>query len=169
MSLRGGQCPPWQSPVMGYCALDGRSGHDAGRALLKQMYEEEIGGQMPEILVKERGKPYFSTGNVHFSISHTKGHVFCVLADRPVGIDAEELSRAVKPGLAEKILSPMELAQYEAAEDKNKALLTFWVLKEAAAKCTGEGLRGYPNQTNFALDDPRVTEIDGCLVAVVLE
>ena len=155
--------------VIGWEPLNGRTGHNAGRELLKRLYTEEIGVEMPEILVEERGKPYFSTGNVYFSISHTKGHVFCVLADRPVGIDAEEGDRKVSSGLAEKILSPSELSQYQGAEDRNKALLIFWVLKEAAAKCSGEGLRGYPNQTNFALDDPRVIEIDGCLVAVVFE
>ena len=153
--------------IIAYEKLAGRKGHEVGRELLKRMYSEEIGGEMPEILVEERGKPYFATGNVHFSISHTKAHVFCVLADRPVGLDAEELDRQVKPRLAEKILSPKEYAQYEAAEDQNRALLTFWVLKEAAAKCSGEGLSGYPNQTNFALDDPRVQIVDNCLLAVV--
>ena len=155
--------------IFGFERLHGRRGHDAGRELLKRLYTEEIGGIMPDILEEERGKPYFSEGNVHFSISHTKEHVFCVLAPRPVGIDAEELSRPVSPRLAEKVLSAGELAQYQAAEDQNRALLTFWVLKEAAAKMTGDGLRGYPDQTNFALDDPRVKEIDGCLVAVICE
>ena len=61
----------------------------------------------------------------------------------------------------------MEREQFEAAPDQRKALLTFWVLKEAAAKFSGEGLRGYPNHTSFSLDDPRVTEIDGCIVAVL--
>lgn len=154
--------------IIGHEPLNGRSGHEAGRALLARLYCENIGDRLPEILVTERGKPYFSRGNVHFSISHTKSHAFCVLADREVGIDAEELTRGVNFRLAEKILSPGELIQYQAAEDKNKALLTFWVLKEAAAKMSGEGLRGYPNGTNFALNDPRVTEIAGCLVAVIL-
>lgn len=149
--------------------LNGRSGHDAGRTLLKKLYAQHIGGEMPEILVTDRGKPYFATGNVHFSISHTKRHVFCVLANREVGIDAEELDRGVSLKLAAKILSANELVQHDAAEDKNRALLTFWVLKEAAVKLSGEGLRGFPNQTNFALDDPRVFETDGCLVAVILK
>ena len=170
MSLRGGPLgPTWQSPVVDYCVLHGRSGHEAGRALLERLYKGHFPGEMPQILIGERGKPYFAKGNVHFSISHTKHHVFCVLADRPVGIDAEELDRAVNPRLAQKILSPGELAQFNAAADKNKALLTFWVLKEAATKMTGEGLRGYPNQTNFALNDPRVQQIDTCLVAVVID
>lgn len=117
----------------------------------------------------ERGKPYFADGSCHFSISHTKHHVFCTLSDRPVGIDAEEETRNIDLRLADKILSPQEKKQYDLAENKRLALLTFWVLKEAAAKCTGEGLRGYPNQTNFSLDDPRVVKIDGCFVAVIEE
>ena len=117
----------------------------------------------------ERGKPYFADGSCHFSISHTKHHVFCILSDCLVGIDAEETDRNIDLRLAEKILSPQEKKQYDMAEDKRLALLTFWVLKEAAAKCAGEGLRGYPNQTNFSLDDPRVVLIDGCFVAVIEE
>ena len=153
--------------IIGSEELNGRSGHETGRALLVKLYHEYFGGEMPEILVEERGKPYFAEGNVHFSISHTKRRAFCVLAERAVGIDAEELDRRVHPALAGKILSPGELAQYETATDQNRALLTFWVLKEAAAKLSGEGLRGYPRDTDFSLDDPRVTELHGCLVAVM--
>ena len=47
--------------------------------------------------------------------------------------------------------------------------MTFWVLKEAAAKLSGRGLHGYPNDTAFSLDDPRVRELDGCLVAIFTE
>ena len=106
---------------------------------------------------------------MQFSITHTKRHVFCALSDRPIGIDAEEADRKINRLLAEKILSENEKNQYDQAEDKKKALLTFWVLKEAAAKCTGEGIRGYPNQTDFSLDDPRVKTMDNCLVAVIEE
>ncbi len=145
------------------------AGHAAGRALLRQMYEAHVGSPMPEIVLGSRGKPRFVRGGVHFSISHTPKHVFCALSDTPIGIDAEELSREVSPRLAEKILSPGELARYAAAPDKNRALLTFWVLKEAQAKCSGEGLRGYPNSTDFSLDDPRVSVQNNCLVAVIQE
>ena len=152
---------------IGSCELKGRSGHEAGRELLAAMYREETGEEMPPILVTERGKPYFTHGKWHFSISHTRRHAFCVLSQSPVGIDAEELDREIRPELAKKILSPSENARYAAVEDKQRALLTFWVLKEAAAKQTGEGLRGYPNHTDFTLEDPRVREMDGCLVAVI--
>ena len=149
------------------CTLEGRSGHDAGRALLGELYRTETGEALPPILVTERGKPYFEHSPWHFSITHTHRHAFCVLAKAPVGIDAEELDRPVRLALADKVLSPGERAQFDAAQDKARAFLTFWVLKEAAAKCSGEGLRGYPNHTDFSQEDPRVREMDGCLVAVL--
>ena len=138
------------------CELNGRSGHEAGRALLEALYRETTGLPLPPIMPGEWGKPYFVDSSWHFSISHTKNHAFCVLARENVAIDAEELDRRINQKLAEKILSPVEKVQYDAAPDKAKALLTFWVLKEAAAKLSGRGLRGYPKDTAFSLDDPRV-------------
>ena len=147
--------------------VDSRGAHAIGRELLAELYLEETGREMPPILIQERGKPCFAEGNWHFSITHTRHHVFCTLASQPIGIDAEELDRDINLRLAEKILSPAEKAQFDAAQDPRRALLTFWVLKEAAAKRTGDGLRGYPNHTHFSLDDPRVTECHGCLLAVI--
>lgn len=155
--------------ILGACALDGRTGHEAGRMLLAQLYTRQTGQPLPPIALTERGKPYFPDCPWHFSITHTSRHAFCVLAKRPVGIDAEEADRQVNPRLADKILSPGERTQYDAAEEKGRALLTFWVLKEAAVKCSGQGLQGYPNDTDFRLDDPRVFEAEGCILAVVTE
>ena len=152
-----------------HCRLEGQSGHDAGRALLAQLYQEATGETLPEIRILERGKPCFADGGFHFSISHTPHHAFCALSENNIGIDAEELDRKINLKLADKILSESEKAQFDEAKEKNRALLTFWVLKEAAAKLSGEGLRGYPNHTHFSLEDPRVTEIEGCLVAVLEE
>lgn len=143
------------------------TGHVAARRLLGQMYRQYTGQPMPEILVTDAGKPYWPGSPLHFSITHTRRHAFCAISETPVGIDAEELDRQVNLRLAEKILSPGELAQFREAADPNRALLTFWVLKEAGAKCTGDGLQGYPNGTDYSLDDPRVTVRDGCLLAVV--
>ena len=147
--------------------LQGQTGHEAGRKLLEEMYHRYAGEEMPPILVTERGKPFFQDSTWHFSISHSKGHVFCALSNQPIGIDAEEADRVIPPALAEKILSPGEYAQWQQAPDPRIALLTFWVLKEAQAKYSGEGLRGYPNHTDFSLADTRVQLLDGCLVAVI--
>lgn len=153
------------------CLINGSNSREASRALLARMYHKETGEEMPEIGKMPRGKPYFLTGNYHFSITHTKTQAFCALSDKAVGIDAEALDRVIDPRLAEKILSPKEYAIYESAgeAEKNEILLRFWVLKEAEVKCSGLGLRGYPNHTDFRPDDPRITVINGCLVAVITE
>ena len=153
-----------------YWPLNGLDSRVAGKLLLAQMYEELTGREMPPIEKAPRGKPYFPGSELHFSITHTKSTVFCAIADVPLGIDAEDLGRKVSPTLARKILSPTEFAQYEAvpAEKQNEALLRFWVLKEAEAKCSGLGLRGYPDHTDFDLNDPRVQKIGESLVAVIL-
>jgi len=153
--------------VVGCEWIGPEGGHAAGRALLARLYQEYTGSEAPPIAVTDRGKPYFTDGRVHFSISHTKRWVFCALSERPIGIDAEELDRYINLALAEKILSPAEKAQFDGAENKRLALLTFWVLKEAQAKLTGQGLRGYPKDTDFSLSDPRVTVRNDCLVAVL--
>lgn len=149
--------------------LRGRTGHEAGRELLAKMYREAAGGEIPEIRRTPRGKPYFSESPWHFSISHTEEHVFCALAEHAIGLDAEERDRQINLKLAEKILSPGEKERFLSADDKRTALLKLWVLKEAAAKLSGEGLRGYPNHTDFSPDDPRIQELGGCYVAVLEE
>ena len=155
--------------ILDFCELNGRTGHEAARQLLEQMYRRVTGKPVPEIRTTDRGKPYFADSSLHFSISHTPKHAFCVLSENNVGLDAEELDRDIRLQLADKILSDWEKAQFDAAADKRKALLTFWVLKEASVKLSGEGLRGYPRYIDFSLEDPRVTEIAGCLVAVLEE
>ena len=147
--------------------LAGSSGHEAVWALLEEGYRRETGQSLPEVARTEAGKPFFPNSPWHFSLTHTRRHAFCVLSREPVGVDAEELDRPIRLALARKILSPGEFAQFSRAEDPRLALLTFWVLKEAAANCTGEGLRGYPRHTHFSLEDPRVTVMDGCLVAII--
>lgn len=148
------------------CGLDGRSGHEAGRELLRRLYWEETGQALPEIRKGIWGKPYFADSSLKFSVTHTNRHAFCVLADCEVGIDAEELDRPVLLRAARRILSAGEMRQMEASADPRRAFLTFWVLKEAEAKLTGQGIRAFPNKTNFQLTDPRVREWDGCLVAI---
>ena len=152
-----------------YCTLEEETGHEAGRRLLGELYLEETGQALPEIHIGSRGKPYFQDSPLHFSITHTKKHAFCAISRHSIGIDAEEMDRKISPHLADHVLSPGEKAQYGQAQDRQKTLLTFWVLKEAQAKLTGEGLRGYPNHTDFTLPSKAVREIDGCLLAILEE
>lgn len=154
---------------LGHTLIENTTAHQAGRALLARMYESRFGKPMPPIKISPLGKPFFPDGRAHFSISHTGSHVFCALSDRPVGIDAEELDRKIRPSLAEKILSPAEKLRYDQCGDKTAALLRFWVLKEAQGKCTGQGLKIWPTHTDFSPEDPRITISHGCVLAVIQE
>lgn len=152
------------------CApLDGRSGHAVGRALLHRLYRDLTGEDCPEISRTVRGKPYFTESCYHFSISHTRAHAFCALSLLPVGIDAEETDRSIPLPLADKILSHTERKRFDDAGNPRDALLRLWVLKEASAKLTGEGLRGYPNRTDFSPDDMRIHTVAGCYLAVLTD
>lgn len=150
-----------------YEALNGRSGHAVGLELLARLYRDATGNDLPEIHRTPLGKPYFADSAWHFSISHTKNHAFCVLTDRPVGIDAEEIGRSIDPNLGKRFLSGTE--QTRLGHDPADALLRLWVLKEATAKHSGKGIGNWLNTTDFDPCDPRIQIIDGCYVAIVEE
>ena len=130
-----------------------RSGLDA-RRLLNQLYEEAAGQPMPPLLRHERGKPYFSEGPLHCSITHTRTMAFCALSEAEIGLDAEQLSRHTRPALVRKVLSSQEYRLWQEAQEPDRVFLTLWTLKEATVKYTGDGLRGYPSHLNFDLQGP---------------
>lgn len=148
-------------------ALNGRSGHEAGRALLAQLYRQATGEELPPIAVTPQGKPYFTEGSWHFSISHTDHYAFCVLSQHNVGLDAEEKGRPVSPAMLEKFLSDKEKARL--GDDQQDTFLRLWVLKEAQAKLTGRGMGNWMKNTDFDPFDQRIQEINGCYIAVLEE
>jgi len=92
-----------------------------------------------EYVKDERGKPYIAGSNLHVSLSHCKAGTACIIAEEPVGIDVEEISR-MNLNIARRICTENELGLLENAEDKQDLLCKFWVLKEAYSKLTGKGL-----------------------------
>lgn len=68
-----------------------------------------------------------------FNLSHSGGWAVCATAGSPVGVDIQE-ERPVRPALLQKF-SQAEQAQL--AGWPASAFFDLWVLKEAAAKCTG--------------------------------
>lgn len=148
-------------------ALNGRCGHEVGRALLARLYKQATGKELPPIAVTPQGKPYFPEEEWYFSISHTKNYAFCVLSQRNVGLDAEEKGRPVSENMLTKFLSDAE--QTRLGDDPKDAFLRLWVLKEAEAKLTGRGMGNWMKNTDFYPFDPRIQEINGCYVAVLEE
>lgn len=146
--------------------LDGADPHAAAWALLAELYRETVGGELPPVTRGPLGKPDFAEGPWHFSLAHSQRHALAVLAREIVGADAEEADRQASPALAGRILSAAERAAYRAAADRNRYLLTAWVLKEARVKAVGGSALALPTDTDVQPGDPRVTETDGCLWAV---
>ena len=135
------------------CSTTPAGGSLDARKLMGKLYRQTTGEQMPPLLREDRGKPYFSGGSLHCSITHTRSMAFCALATMPVGLDAEERNRRVRPGIPEKALSVQELAQWQASADPAQTFLRLWTLKEATVKFTGDGLRGYPRHLSFQIRD----------------
>ena len=46
--------------ILGCMELEGRSGHETGRLLLKKLWQENLGEDLPEIQIAPGGKPFFS-------------------------------------------------------------------------------------------------------------
>lgn len=151
--------------VLGWQRLTEANGHEAGLALLAQLFRQETGRDLPTIERTPQGKPFFSEESMHFSISHTKHHIFCCLSRENIGLDAEEIGRAIDPLLKDRFCSPSEQARAKTHDD----LLRLWVLKESYAKFTGRGIGNYLKNTDFSPNDPRIQMIDGCYVAVITE
>lgn len=126
----------------------------AGRYLLARMYWQVTGLPLPSLRIESGGRPVLSEGpGFSFSISHTGTRVFTALCTGPVGLDAERLERRVRLELAPRILAPEELHAFRSAGSPPALLLKYWTLKESWGKFTGEGIRGYPNNLSFRLEN----------------
>lgn len=107
--------------------------------LLKNALENDYGISSFELLFSEKGKPYLKDRNdIFFSISHSKRCCVCVISDREIGVDAEEI-KPFSQRLAEKVCSENELLKIENSPDKAREFTKIWTMKESFIKMTGEG------------------------------
>lgn len=86
------------------------------------------------------GKPYLSDyPDAHFNISHSGKYVVCVVSDKPVGIDVQEIGK-YNFDVARRICNAKELKQIENSEDKVPEFTKLWTQKEAVLKMIGTGI-----------------------------
>lgn len=94
------------------------------------------------------GRPILDPGRhppgLHFSLSHSAGTALLAIADRPVGVDIEELPSAELVTEVAAGLHPRECTELAALPlaDRPSAFARCWTRKEAVLKGTGEGLGG---------------------------
>lgn len=118
-----------------------RMGKEDAYQLLAELLREEAGmDALPETARRAKGKPWFPAHpEWNFSVSHSRGLSLCALSGGEVGCDIE-LVRPRKEGFPAYALSGGELNWFRSRGSRWEDFYTLWTLKEARAKCTGEGL-----------------------------
>ena len=128
----------------------GRKTCAAAYLLLCEGLRKEYGiSEKPVFEYGEHGKPSIvGHPEICFNMSHCREAAICVLSDKPVGVDIESI-RPYSESLARYTMSDEEMALIERAERRDVEFIRLWTLKEAALKCSGEGIR---NNMKHVLD-----------------
>lgn len=110
--------------------------------LLKQGLKEEYGidcnpcfdyvGNDKPIL---KGYPH-----IHFNLSHCRRGVLCVIDDKPIGCDIEEIEEKLDLNLCRFCYNDLEVDSITSASESCVAFTRLWTMKEAVLKLTGEGI-----------------------------
>ena len=92
-----------------YPARSGRKGSAFGVSLLAHAVRQVWGmAELPTIEETEKGRPFFPAyPDRYFSISHSRTHVVCALASKPVGVDAES-HRPISEDFRRRLMSSRE-------------------------------------------------------------
>ena len=147
----------WLNPKDYESVISERRKERIANARTPQIAEQMLGAELAFLLAAKHmgiapkynylpdGRPQPTADGFYMSLTHTNGLSACVIADVPVGIDAEG-ERKILLSLARKIL----------AHDETGDLREIWVKKESYLKRTGEGIRR--PMTDFSADN-----IDGYL------
>ena len=139
----------------------------SSRGLLRRLLGAALELPAPALVFEygAQGKPALAAAsspgrNLGFNLAHSAGWAMFALAwDREIGIDLESATRLKRdinalPGLAARVLSPGELAIWQALPDaaRDAAFLRAWTRKEAYVKATGKGLFDELASIEVALD-----------------
>jgi len=137
-------------------------------ALLSFALEQAYSLCPDELVYTDRGKPYLPGYPIHFSLSHSKSHALCALADVPLGCDVE-LHRSVPTNIQRRVLG---------AGESPEDFFAYWTLKESLFKLSKEFDQPFPTLT-FMLTGNQATgqgahgwlyrDIPNCTAAVVAE
>ena len=137
--------------------------------------------------LSEKDVSYGITGNgkpvidgfpgIYFNLSHSKNRVMCVISNRDVGCDVEQIRNRGESGrrISERFFSKEEKEYLEKAGVNGKdrydeAFFTIWTLKESYIKCTGEGLgRAMEGFSVIQTPDGFIVKEDGGVNLKVLE
>ena len=134
--------PEWRrEKALRYKHLQGRRECAAGYTELLRGLRLQFGiGGLPAFDYNEHDKPFLKEHpDIHFSISHCKEAVGCLISDRPCGLDIEHIRKA-KEDLVRHTMSPQETESIYADPFPDIAFTRLWTQKEAVLKLVGTGI-----------------------------
>lgn len=110
----------------------------AGYLLWRSLDTFGINAAQAEYHFGEFGKPYLSSGDIFFSLSHAGDAAMCAVSDKAeVGCDVEY---KVTPKIAPRFFTPSELEVFQTSPSPDNTFLRIWTLKESFIKHSGKGL-----------------------------
>lgn len=112
----------------------------------------------------DKGKPYFSDMDLHFSLSHSGNLAVCAVSDKEIGVDIEKI-RDVNPAVADRYFTSEECEYICNAENTKKAFFEIWTKTESRVKLTGKGIAGIcdiDGEFKYELSEPE----DGYIMCI---
>ena len=146
------ELPQWRrEQVLAYKHEAGRRQSLLAYRLLCQGLQKEYGiEESPTFQYNEHGKPFLGgewtvergeTSTIHFSLSHCREAVACVISEQPCGIDIESTDRRVSDSIIRYSMNDEEQTEIANAENSTQTFLHLWTRKEAVLKLIGTGIR----------------------------
>ena len=103
--------------------------------LLVRLVAKELLYEKPEIIYDSSGRPKLKNSTLNISISHSRELVTVLISNKKVGIDVENINRAIEK-VAHRFLSVNEIEYVKKQENPRTAMIFYWSTKEAVFKCT---------------------------------
>lgn len=126
-----------------------------------------------EIAVGEHGKPYFKSGGLHFSVSHSGRCAAIAVDEDEIGLDVEKLPDRDYLKLARRFYHPNERACVENAADPARAFTRVWTRKEAYLKQRGTGvaadLAAFDTTSGELSERIRSFDLNGYVLSVCMD
>ncbi|MBO5287378.1 MAG: 4'-phosphopantetheinyl transferase superfamily protein [Clostridia bacterium] len=141
--------------------------HNTAHALLNKMLLD-FNISSPVFLKNENGKPYIEGEDVHFSISHTEGLALCVVADSPVGVDAELITgrdREYIEKFANRYFVENEIKMLAESDFCEVVFLQIWTGKEATIKKHGYNM-SYVKKIDVTKENIRFFNENGYIISI---
>lgn len=136
------QLPQWRRDVaLRYKHLTGQRESALGYLALCCALREAFGIEdQPHFSYGEHEKPFLQEyPHIHFSISHCKEAVGCIVSLRPCGLDVERI-RTAQPALVAHTMNEEEQRAIAEAIVPEVAFTSLWTRKEAVLKLKGTGV-----------------------------